>query len=1801
MQLALLKKLTLVLFLFVGISSQAYAQIPFTENFNAFRGAGFAPTPAAGQLDSDVWKVTGLSSAPNEIAFGDTSPTSGDFARGASTGTEGTGGIYSFDIDTPNENYTLGVQPGGSDFTPGTFVARVQNNTGAVLTSVDVSYDVYYNNDQARANSFNFSYSSDDVAYTDVTALDFISPAGSDGLGWQTVARTTTITGLSIANGDYLYIRWTGDDETGSGSRDEFALDNVSVTSSTPSTLFFSEYIEGSSSNKALELYNPTGASVDLTDYRIELYTNGNTTIQNSLDLTGTLAAGATYVIANAGADAAVTGAADITSNITFFNGDDVLLLKESGTVIDAIGQLGVDPGSGWTVGTGATNEFTLRRDCAVTFGDTDETDAYTPIDWVVFPRDTFDGLGEHCPTAPTATITITGTPLTAFTTTALNVPSAEQSYQVSGTSLTTDITVTAPANFEVSRTTAAGFAGSVTIPFADANAGNVDIFVRYNPTAGTSHSGDITNASTGATTQNVAVTGSVPPSLITIAVARTRPDGEIVVIEGVLTAADQFGGPAFIQDATGGIAVFDNGSGLHDGTYPIGQSLRIQATRSSFQNQIQLGNVTSVTDLGAGTPVTPQVITLDQLDAHRGELITISNADFPQPGDLLFGNSNYTVTNGANSGAVRIDVDTDLAGDVNYTQPTTCDVTGVVGYFQTAPQLLPRFRTDLPCATPYVSSTASTFTSCISGAKTLEVSAFNIEWFGDSGNSPASSDAEQKDSVKVIIKANNADIYTLVEIVDIPLMQQLANELTAETADTWDILFSDFVSNPPLNGTQQRVGFLYKSNVIDPIFSYAMLQSIHPSYNGGDDSALTGYPADRDRLWASGRLPFWMRANVTLNGSSEEVDFIVIHGRANSSSDAQGRYDMRRYDVTVLEDSIRNNSMLIGKKIILAGDYNDDVDVTVADIPSTLTSFDAFTTRPTDYTIVSEALSLAGRRSYVFRENMIDHITASNELASGYIPNSVSVGYEFYDGDYTSTVSDHFLVSARFEIVPIASCNFVATANSSSQITLDWTDSTNIENSYVVEMSLDGTTGWTAITGSPFATNSINAVVTGLNASTQYFFRVRAEESASNFSEWVFANATTLALPPTPPTVVTLSPVDDATNVAITTDLVVTFDRNIQAGTGNITVTDGTTPLTFPIAGNADATVTISNDELSIDLTANLLNNTSYDVLIDAGAVEEAGTGADFAGLVAGNWNFTTVATTTGGGGGTTSVGTPTNFDAIAISTSQINLTWTAVTGAAGYVLYRDNVVVATLGNVASFEDTGLNADTFYSYKLVATNGNVQSDPIQTNARTFPTAPSVISVINACAGSTGIMNVSSTGVVYRIYSDSISTTPLFEIDNNEIVTPVLTQTTTFYVSVLSNGLESERTAIEVVVNALPTANILEESIFSCAATATLTAEEVTGATYTWLLNGTSLETTTASSFEVTRSGNYQVRVTLNGCSTTSGFTSVRLNFVPLAEINQGTLVRACNDSVLLTAKDAGTDATYEWVSNNVVLGNTASVSVSESGNYTLRVTQNGCTATDEITVEITTFNSNVTVLASKTDFCPTEEVTLSVENPETDVTYTWMRNGRSVNVMGAEYTTSNQGEYSVQVSKNNCTVRSSESVTIKRIALEPVYLRINDDVLSVESITPITNVVWFLDNEENTALEGQMSFTPDVTGYYSARVTFDTGCENTTRTAYYKVPDVVTGEEEIIDVETIVYPNPSNTGIFRVQLSSSIVSDVTFTVTDNIGRVLESKTIKANETSALQTIDLSQYAAGMYALTIDTEQGTVIKKIIIE
>lgn len=167
------------------------------------------------------------------------------------------------------------------------------------------------------------------------------------------------------------------------------------------SELLISEYVEGSSNNKAIEIYNGTGAAVDLAanGYVLQMYFNGNPSAGLTINLTGTVASGDVHVLAQGSAHAMILAQADQTNSSGWFNGDDAIVLRKggaAGAVVDSIGQVGFDPGSEWGSGLTSTADNTLRRK-AGSDGDSNPFDTFDPsLAWDGFAVDTFDGLGSH-------------------------------------------------------------------------------------------------------------------------------------------------------------------------------------------------------------------------------------------------------------------------------------------------------------------------------------------------------------------------------------------------------------------------------------------------------------------------------------------------------------------------------------------------------------------------------------------------------------------------------------------------------------------------------------------------------------------------------------------------------------------------------------------------------------------------------------------------------------------------------------------------------------------------------------------------------------------------------------------------------------------------------------------------------------------------------------------------------------------------------------------------------------------------------------------------------------------------------------------------------------------------------------------------------------------------------------------------------------------------------------------------------------------------------------------------------------
>jgi predicted extracellular nuclease len=397
-----------------------------------------------------------------------------------------------------------------------------------------------------------------------------------------------------------------------------------------PTDLFISEYVEGSSNNKAIELYNGTGAAVDLAagGYQLQLYFNGGTT-PTSFALTGTVATGDVFVFAHASSAAAILAQADQTTGSGLFNGDDAVVLAKGGTVVDAIGQVGVDPGTEWGTGLTSTADNTLRRLPTISAGDTEPGDAFDPAtQWTGLAADTFDGLGSHtieggdqpAVLACGGTLTTEAGSAATRTVTATDPDDTVVDLAVSATTASISRTSFTPA------TATGGTATAVVTAAADLPAGSYPVTITSTDTDGTT-------ATCGFTVEvtTVRTVGEIQGQTLDSEQGRadrspfapasgTGTSGSLFDVRGVITqrtlarssaGANQYG--FFLQSRAGtddgdpttsdGIFVFMGSfTSLIGGYVPVvGDEVVLRARVSEFFNLTQLSSASLVRTLDTG------------------------------------------------------------------------------------------------------------------------------------------------------------------------------------------------------------------------------------------------------------------------------------------------------------------------------------------------------------------------------------------------------------------------------------------------------------------------------------------------------------------------------------------------------------------------------------------------------------------------------------------------------------------------------------------------------------------------------------------------------------------------------------------------------------------------------------------------------------------------------------------------------------------------------------------------------------------------------------------------------------------------------------------------------------------------------------------------------------------------------------------------------------------------------------------------------------------------------------------------
>ncbi len=161
--------------------------------------------------------------------------------------------------------------------------------------------------------------------------------------------------------------------------------------------LFISEMIEGTAMNKAVEIFNPTDSPIDLANFNLRIFHNGQLT-PIKIPLSGTIASKSTFVIAHSAANTDIKSKADMLDNKVNFDGNDAIVLEKGngGNYIDKIGEIGVNPGpGGWLCTSGSTKDQTLRRKSSIGRGEMDWQNKCR-LEWNDFPVNNSDSLKQH-------------------------------------------------------------------------------------------------------------------------------------------------------------------------------------------------------------------------------------------------------------------------------------------------------------------------------------------------------------------------------------------------------------------------------------------------------------------------------------------------------------------------------------------------------------------------------------------------------------------------------------------------------------------------------------------------------------------------------------------------------------------------------------------------------------------------------------------------------------------------------------------------------------------------------------------------------------------------------------------------------------------------------------------------------------------------------------------------------------------------------------------------------------------------------------------------------------------------------------------------------------------------------------------------------------------------------------------------------------------------------------------------------------------------------------------------------------
>ena len=310
--------------------------------------------------------------------------------------------------------------------------------------------------------------------------------------------------------------------------------------------------------------------------------------------------------------------------------------------------------------------------------------------------------------------------------------------------------------------------------------------------------------------------------------------------------------------------------------------------------------------------------------------------------------------------------------------------------------------------------------------AKTLEVVNWNMEWFGSTvkGQGPANVDLQQANATAVL-RGLAADVYALQEVVDTVRLRTVAANLSTQLGVSYGYKIADFGSygddaNDPDYPGDQKIAYLYRKDVVKPVRFEGLLRC----------TQAVGCPAWS--AWASGRFPYLMAADVTLDGVTKRINFVGIHAKANSTSSSANDYARRQEGADLLKNLL--DTSYAGANTVILGDYNDVLNGTIATgVTPAVSSYNSFVADSARYVSLTLPLARAGAQSTVGFNTVIDNVIVTKPMATYFISGSAAVRTDLTTGiaNYANTTTDHYPIYTRYALgaTPLAARSAATTA----------------------------------------------------------------------------------------------------------------------------------------------------------------------------------------------------------------------------------------------------------------------------------------------------------------------------------------------------------------------------------------------------------------------------------------------------------------------------------------------------------------------------------------------------------------------------------------------------------------------------------------------------------------------------------------------------------------------------------------------------------------------------------------------------